>query len=222
MASTTPKSKSSSSPAKKTKSGTTTIQQVAEHTVKEEKKKRNRPDLQNFGQEGIEAGDNTRFIAFQLKVYNLPEIDMKDADAVSSRIEEYFKICMESDMKPAVTGLALALKMSRENLWKYREEKVGSREVCNLIKRAYYLLENYWEIMMQNGKINPVSGIFLAKNHFGYQDKQDVVITPNNPLQERRTAEELAEEYALEDGAESAEMGAGGFGELPSPDGGEE
>ena len=32
---------------------------------------------------------------------------------------------------------------------------------------------------MQNGKINPVSGIFLGKNNFGYQDKQEHVITPN-------------------------------------------
>jgi hypothetical protein len=32
---------------------------------------------------------------------------------------------------------------------------------------------------MQNGKINPVSGIFLGKNNFGYQDKQEYVLTPN-------------------------------------------
>ena len=32
---------------------------------------------------------------------------------------------------------------------------------------------------MANGKINPVSGIFLGKNHFGYQDKQEYVVTPN-------------------------------------------
>jgi hypothetical protein len=30
---------------------------------------------------------------------------------------------------------------------------------------------------MQNGKINPVSGIFLGKNHFGYQDKTDIVVS---------------------------------------------
>jgi hypothetical protein len=34
---------------------------------------------------------------------------------------------------------------------------------------------------MQNGKINPVAGIFLGKNMFGgsYSDKQEVVLTPN-------------------------------------------
>ena len=46
---------------------------------------------------------------------------------------------------------------------------------------------------MQNGKINPVSGIFLGKNHFGYQDKTDVVVrrgedeavVPQEVLEER-------------------------------------
>jgi hypothetical protein len=32
---------------------------------------------------------------------------------------------------------------------------------------------------MANGKINPVSGIFLGKNNFGYQDEQEYVVTPN-------------------------------------------
>jgi hypothetical protein len=33
---------------------------------------------------------------------------------------------------------------------------------------------------MLNGKVNPVSGIFLAKNMFyGYSDRQELVLTPN-------------------------------------------
>ena len=40
-------------------------------------------------------------------------------------------------------------------------------------------MELLWENYMQNGKINPVSGIFLGKNNFGYQDKQEMVLTPN-------------------------------------------
>jgi hypothetical protein len=37
---------------------------------------------------------------------------------------------------------------------------------------------------MTNGKINPVSGIFLGKNYFGYQDKQEYVVTPNTVAHE--------------------------------------
>jgi hypothetical protein len=37
---------------------------------------------------------------------------------------------------------------------------------------------------MTSGKINPVSGIFLGKNNFGYTDKQEYVVTPNTLSQD--------------------------------------
>ena len=45
------------------------------------------------------------------------------------------------------------------------------------------MIEEQWADYMQNGKINPASGIFLGKNWFGYKDVADVVVTPNNPYQ---------------------------------------
>ena len=51
---------------------------------------------------------------------------------------------------------------------------------------------------MQNGKINPVAGIFLMKNNMGYQDKQEVVVTPNQQLGEQIPVEKLEQKY-LED-----------------------
>ena len=41
-----------------------------------------------------------------------------------------------------------------------------------------------WADYMLNGKLNPASGIFLAKNWYGYKDVADVVVTPNNPMQD--------------------------------------
>lgn len=41
---------------------------------------------------------------------------------------------------------------------------------------------------MQNGKINPVSGIFLLKNaNLGYRDQTDIVVTPNNVEVDEKT-----------------------------------
>jgi len=37
---------------------------------------------------------------------------------------------------------------------------------------------------MQNGKVNPVSGIFLMKNNFGYQDKTEIAIEPKTTNEE--------------------------------------
>ena len=43
--------------------------------------------------------------------------------------------------------------------------------------------------MMQNGKLNPVTAIFLLKNNHGFTDQQEVIITPNTPAESRDPGE---------------------------------
>ena len=56
-------------------------------------------------------------------------------------------------------------------------------------------MEILWENYMQNGKINPVSGIFLGKNNFGYQDKTEYVLTPNTQSDSDYNAEDIKKRY---------------------------
>ena len=149
------------------------------------KQKRNRPDLANFGQEFIEPGDNTKFIDFALETFKTDPINLSDENQVRDRIMWYFQRCKDCDMKPGVVGLANALHVSRKTLWAWKNgiRRSDEPEHVDLIKRAYDFLEELWEGYMLNGKVSPPNGIFLGKNHFDYKDVQDVVITPNTPLQ---------------------------------------
>lgn len=140
----------------------------------------------NFGSEGVEPGDNSRFLDHELKVMNLSPIDRGDDGQVKARIVEYFELCRDDDMKPTVSGLAASLGVDRRTLWQYKvgEVRVSSSDT---IKKAYDLLERMWEDYMQSGKINPVSGIFLGKNNFAYTDKQEITLkngTASNDPQE--------------------------------------
>jgi hypothetical protein len=63
------------------------------------------------------------------------------------------------------------------------------------IKKAYEYMELLWENYMQNGKINPVSGIFLGKNNFGYQDKTEHVITPTINSDADYSTEDIRKRY---------------------------
>ena len=60
-------------------------------------------------------------------------------------------------------------------------------------------MENMWENYMNSGKINPVSGIFLGKNNFGYQDKTEYVLTPNTNTDNDYSADEIRERYIAAD-----------------------
>jgi hypothetical protein len=138
------------------------------------KRKSNGKNSPVIGDNGlqVEPGDNAKYLNVSLQLMNLPKIDLMDNDAVVDRLNEYFQIHAMNDMKPTVAGMGLALNgMDRRRLW---EIKTGNHQphskleelppdVSDSIKRAYKLMENLWENYMQNGKINPVSGIFLVK-----------------------------------------------------------
>ena len=70
-------------------------------------------------------------------------------------------------------------------------------------------MENLWENYMQNGKINPVSGIFLGKNNFGYQDKTEYVVTPNMNNDSDYNADDIKKRY-ITDSATIEQLSDGG------------
>lgn len=127
----------------------------------------------------MEPGDNSRYLAHAMAVMNMPPVDISDPVQVEQRINDYMVLCTQNDMKPTVKGFCNALRITRQTLfdWRHGNFRAGTHQ--DVILRAYDLLEELWENYMQNGKINPVSGIFLGKNNFGYADKQEYVVTPN-------------------------------------------
>lgn len=149
----------------------------------------------------VDEGDNRKYLQHNLKMWNWPQVDMKKPEDVRDRVTLYFQTCADDDMKPSVAGLALAFGIDRRTLWKWingvQSDFVVS-ESRDSLKKAYQILNAQMENYMQNGKINPVAGIFLMKNNMGYQDKQEVVVTPNQQLGEQIPAEKLEKKY-LED-----------------------
>ena len=136
----------------------------------------------------LNPGDNTRITNCGLEIFNLPRIDLNDADQVHERIGQFFEIYGRYDLKPSISGLALALNgISRNTLWAMAHgaptggcgyEAAVPREVADEVKKTYSLLESMWISTMDSGKVNPVTGIFLAKNYYGFQDKQEYVVQP--------------------------------------------
>lgn len=167
----------------------------AQSAALKQKKSRNRPDLANFGQEYAKPGDNARYLRHAMETLNLPAIDIADEKQVADRIDWYFNHCVNNDMKPTVKGLCNSLGISRNTLRTWYNEEYRGATHSDLIKKAYNLLEELWEDYMQNGKINPVAGIFLGRNHWGYQDKIDIVITPNSPLGDATDPSQIAGKY---------------------------
>jgi hypothetical protein len=161
----------------------------------------------------LEKGDNAKIMSINIALFNMQDIDMTDAQAVTGRLGKYFALYEQADLKPTVAGMAIALNgMSRQTLTAIAHDRVtGSTgyksalppEVTATIKKAYKMMENMWETYMNSGKINPVSGIFLGKNNYGYQDKTEYVLTPNTQNDSDYDAEDIRQRYLIDSDSDS-------------------
>ncbi len=155
------------------------------------------------GDLGQEPGDNTRIVQTNMKFFDMPRVDLHDPAAVRERLGEYFKIYAEADLKPTVAGMAMALGVDRRRLWEIKTGTavggVGKQnlppETLDFVKKAYDILETSMENYANAGKINPVMAIFMMKNHFGYQDKTEYVLTPNQKQESDYDADEISKRY---------------------------
>ena len=155
------------------------------------------------GDLGQEPGDNTRIVQTSMKFFDMPRVDLNDPEAVRMRLGEYFQIYADADMKPTVAGMAMCLGVDRRRLWDIKTGNyvnVGGyknlpADTVDLVKKAYEILETSMEAYANAGKINPVMAIFMMKNHFGYQDKTEYVLTPNQKQESDYDAEDIKKRY---------------------------
>ena len=183
----------------------TDLVEAGEQIAKSEKKKPRGGNSPAIGENMLitEPGDTTRIVQTNMKFLTLPKVDLRDSEAVKRRIGEYFQIYAEADMKPTVAGMAMALDVDRRRLWEIKTGNyvnVGGYkdlpiETVDYIKKAYEILESTMESYANAGKINPVMAIFMMKNHFGYQDKTEYVLTPNQKQDSDYDAEDIRKRY---------------------------
>lgn len=170
-----------------------TPEQAGEQIVKAKRKGNNQKE--NFMQEYVKPGDNSRYLRLARVSMDLPPIDISDPEQVANRISDYFDFCEQNDKKPGMAGLANWIGVDNTTLSSWRRGEYRAETHSPLVKKAVQILEELWEDYMQNGKVNPVSGIFLGKITFGYKDVQDYVITPNNPLGAEGDPNAMAQKY---------------------------
>lgn len=153
-------------------------------------------NVKKFGEEGVQPGDNSRFIRFALASWDLPPIDISDPKQVEGRILEYFEHCNNFDRKPTPVGVANWLGVNRMTLNNWKNGKIQDSARVALIQKVMSILEEQWTDYMQNGKINPAAGIFLGKNLYGYRDVQDIRADVDHPFEDEPNADMLKAKYA--------------------------
>ena len=93
-----------------------------------------------------------------------------EAEEMQKKIDKYFEDCKLNNRPYTITGLGLALDMSRQDLINYSKKE----KFFDTIKRAKMRVENYLEERLINDS-SATGIIFNLKNNYGWKDKQENV-----------------------------------------------
>ena len=176
--------------------------------------KRNSPIMIDNDPDNVPEG-NQRRIEFLLVISQLPKISTNDLPALRKRFYDYLDLCVKYNMKVGNMAAYAAIGIDKADAYEWSNRNLGNPARTAFIKKVQKVCAMYREGLMEDGKVNPVTGIFWQKNYDGMKDQQEVVLTPNtSPLGEQKDAEALKQKY-LENTYGVAELPEGAALELP-------
>lgn len=144
----------------------------------------------------LEVGYNTRRIMFMQAILPTEPLDYNDVAEMERRFNRYLQLCAEWDMKIGNQAAYAAIGIDKGTAWEWENRSLGNPARTDFIKKVRQFCAMYREGLMEDGKVNPVTGIFWQKNYDGMKDQQEVVLTPNtSPLGEQKDAEALRQKY---------------------------
>lgn len=101
-----------------------------------------------------------------------PVNNPEDVKSVQSKIDVYFKKCMQDETRPTYCGLAIALDYaSRQSLW---ENSKADNPISLPIKKALLRIEDAYEQALAG---NACTGAIFALKNRGWKDKTETEIT---------------------------------------------
>lgn len=151
-------------------------------------------NLQNAGADASPELINNS-IQIALDIFQAPTPDLHDPQQVRDAIINYFTSCQRNHTRPGNLGLYAALGMSRQdfnNVITGKSKSKVSPDCIDMLKRASRSIGAYRENLALNGKINPVTYIFMGKNYDGLQDQTTLEVTTSQGPTAQRTPEEIA------------------------------
>ena len=130
-------------------------------------------------------------LELNIKALTLPQIDVTKIEEVMERTMAYLQECVEKDIKPGTAGLCAWLGIPRQTWYSWCAGRARVETHYNFCVRVMGVLDATLEDYMQNGQVNPVTGIFLGKNNFGYTDKTEVAVEPKKSVATETTMSDV-------------------------------
>ena len=123
------------------------------------------------------------------------QVDVENINSLYAAFENYLKLCAENDCPLTITSACLACGIKPGTLSQWRTGKVRTEDYKEFAESVTYAVQAGIESMMAAGIINPVVGIWWEKSHFNMIEAARAEAVQDDPLGQRKSAEEIAAEY---------------------------
>lgn len=140
-------------------------------------------------------------VGFAKALFALMPVDMTDPDAVQSRYFELLDLCEEYGRAMTIETIAMGYDTSRAEivaLGKGKRCRLANRlseESARTFQKVLKSVAGIWATHMGSGDYKqPLTGIFIGKNNFGYGDVTETVIR-HETVQQGPSREELEAKY---------------------------
>ena len=147
----------------------------------------------------LEEGQNTKYIQVIIETHKIAQdADPNNIDSLYDCLNRYIQMCRDYDVKLTNMGAYQACGLSRPTVdrWASGKFRTSNPEYMQFAQLIRAVCSEYREILMAEGKIHPVTGIWWQKNYDQFSDQPMLSPDSYDDKDDAVTSEEIREKYA--------------------------
>lgn len=135
------------------------------------------------------------------------KISLEDTEEVKRRTIVYLRACQETSTFPSALGLARSLGYSDRAL-RYWRSKQPNTPTAQWLEMFNDLCADILNQSALDNNANSIVAIFLNKAVYGFRETSELVVTPNNVIDETTTltVEDIKKRYLISDDSNETEV----------------
>lgn len=144
-------------------------------------------------------GDDSvsEFVAYHMAMLQMRQgVDKKNVNDLYQRFYKYLEYCCEHNIVPNNMNAYFAIGVARQDISAWHTGVRGTAEHKEFADTIMAFFASVHEQGATDGVLNPISAIFWQKAHDGLSDQPKIEVSVNDPLGDKRTAEDIAEKYS--------------------------
>lgn len=139
----------------------------------------------------------SQFVAYHMELMRMRQgVDKKNVEDLYARFWNYLSYCVEHGILPNNMSAYYAIGVARQDISMWRKGIRGTPAHQQFAEDITGFFASVHEQAPTEGLMNPISSIFWQKAHDNLSDQPKPEETSEDPLGDKRSAEDIASRYA--------------------------